>query len=309
MFDTKRQTSTADASANVGSRLATEMVSPGGGLLRRAEAENLLDKNSIAVWSAGGAAGKSTIALNLAATLSTKGQRVALIDADTHSPALDLMLGLQQRTAGLLAIARLARQERYSDTEHERLVSRVGNGKNRVDFIAGLASVARWSELESVGMQAACEQISTRSDYQIFDLASPLDSTLIEPEYATPRNLVTRFLLGHCSTLVVVTTPDPVAIARLIAEFGELRRQSAGRILIVMNRFRTSVLGSNARRQLTDVLREHLGDLELFFVPDDPALFDSALAKATSVTWMRPRSQAARALRTLASEVESTGPT
>lgn len=263
--------------------------------------------HGIAIWSAGNAAGKSTIALNLAVALRLAGQRVALVDADTHSPSLDLMLGLQERTAGLLAVARLARQERYTDTEHARLVSNIGAGKRQVQFIAGLASISRWSELESFGLQAASDQIEKRSDYQVWDTSSPLDSSLIEPEFATARNLVTRFLIRHCATVIAVTTPDPVAIARLIGDFAELRKLCEGRILIVVNRFRTSVLGNNAKRQIIDVLAEQLGDYEVLFVPDDQSLADSAMAKATSAINLRPRSSFARAVSGLASTIQKEG--
>lgn len=270
-----------------------------------AESFHELIPNATAVWSAGGSAGKSTLALNLAAAFRSASKKVALIDADTISPSLDLMLGLKERTAGLLAVARLARQERYGDSEHERLVTQVGDTRHSLDFVAGLASISRWPELETFGIQAACEQLSIRSNHQVFDLASPLDSSLIEPEYATPRNLVTRFVVGRCSSVVAVTTPDPIAISRLIREFGELRRVSKGRILIVVNRFRTSVLGTNARRQLLDVLREHLGDFEVLFVPDDLVLLDAAVAKSTAAIWLRPRSNFSRAVKSLASAIEA----
>lgn len=258
----------------------------------------------ILIWSAGGAAGKSTLALNLAVALRSTGESVALIDADTQSPTLDLMLGLRERTAGLLAVARLARQERYTDTEHARLVSNIGSGKRQIQFVAGLASVARWAELESLGIQAASDQIERRSSYQIWDVASPLDPSLVEPEFATSRNLVSRFLVRHCATVVAVTAPDPVAIARLISDFAELRELCEGRILIVVNRFRTSVLGGNAKRQIIDVLREQLGDYEILFVPEDQSLNDAAIAKATSAIDLRPRSSFARAVAGLASAIQ-----
>lgn len=265
-----------------------------------------LGEAAVAVWSPVGSPGKSSIALALAACLAASSRSVALVDADTHAPALDIMLGLQQRTAGLLAVARLARQDRYSDDEHERLVTAVGPGKSKVQFVAGLASLPRWSELEPIGLKAAFEQLSSRSEIQIFDLASPLDSALIEPEFATQRNTTTRYLLSQCATTLVVTSPEPVSIARLIADFGEVRHQAPGRILIVVNRFRTSTLGTNAKRQITDVLRQQLGEFEIFFVPDEPALFDAAIAKATSVAWLRPRSSATRAVRNIADAIAHT---
>lgn len=268
--------------------------------------EGNLGSAAVVVWSSVGSPGKSSVALALAACLGASGRSVALVDADTHAPALDIMLGLQQRTAGLLAVARLARQDRYSDDEHQRLVATLGPGKSKVQFVAGLASLPRWSELEPIGLKAALQALSSRSEVQIFDVASPLDSALIEPEFATQRNTTTRYLLGQCATTIVVTEPEPVAIARLISDFNELRSQAPGRILIVVNRFRTSTLGANAKRQITDVLRQQLGEFEIFFIPDEPALFDAAVAKATSVVWLRPRSSVARSVRSVAEAISGT---
>ena len=49
----------------------------------------------VAVTSGKGGVGKSTIAVNLAATLSRAGQRVGILDADLHGPSVAKMLGLR----------------------------------------------------------------------------------------------------------------------------------------------------------------------------------------------------------------------
>jgi ATP-binding protein involved in chromosome partitioning len=52
-------------------------------------------KNVIAVASGKGGVGKSTVALNLALTLSATGARVGLLDADVYGPSIPLLAGVQ----------------------------------------------------------------------------------------------------------------------------------------------------------------------------------------------------------------------
>ena len=52
-------------------------------------------KNIVAVGAGKGGVGKTTVAVNLAVALATRGSRVALLDADMYGPNVPIMLGLR----------------------------------------------------------------------------------------------------------------------------------------------------------------------------------------------------------------------
>jgi Mrp family chromosome partitioning ATPase len=54
-------------------------------------------KHKIVVLSGKGGVGKSTVAVNLAASLMLAGKRVGLMDVDIHGPSIPTMLGLENQ--------------------------------------------------------------------------------------------------------------------------------------------------------------------------------------------------------------------
>jgi Mrp family chromosome partitioning ATPase len=55
-------------------------------------------KHKIVVMSGKGGVGKSTVAVNLAASLMLSGKRVGLMDVDIHGPSIPTMLGLENQS-------------------------------------------------------------------------------------------------------------------------------------------------------------------------------------------------------------------
>jgi Mrp family chromosome partitioning ATPase len=58
--------------------------------------------HKLAIMSGKGGVGKSTVAANLASSLSKKGQKVGLLDADIHGPTIPKILGIEDAKLGIM---------------------------------------------------------------------------------------------------------------------------------------------------------------------------------------------------------------
>lgn len=58
-------------------------------------------KHKIAVMSGKGGVGKSTVAVNLAASFAMKGYKTGIMDADVHGPNVPKMFGVEGKTLNL----------------------------------------------------------------------------------------------------------------------------------------------------------------------------------------------------------------
>jgi len=155
-------------------------------------------KNVIAVASGKGGVGKSTISANLAVTLSKKGYKVGLMDADLYGPSIPTMFELQGEKPKIQQVygkPKLIPIEKYG----VHLIS--------IGFIVDpeQAVVLRGPRLSGVIKQFINECIWPELDYLIIDLppgTGDIQLTLVQSIPITGA--------------IVVTTPQDVAIADAI---------------------------------------------------------------------------------------------
>ena len=252
---------------------------------------------TIAVWSPNGSHGRSTIASSLAHVLAAAGQQTILVDADSVSPSQHLIHGLTEVTAGILGAARLVRQERYSDDEHERLTIPVGGYR----LLTGLPVVARWTELDEFGLGLLVHDLAARASNVVLDIGASIDAEIVEPSLGQRRNQASLSVLSRSDVVLVVCNADPVSVSRLVEALPELERLVAGRIIVVINRMRPDAIARDARKQL-DALFD---GRQIAYLANDPKACDDALREGQSVTAVRPRSEFVRGVRELASRINS----
>jgi ATP-binding protein involved in chromosome partitioning len=214
-------------------------------------------KRKVIVLSGKGGVGKSTVAVNLAASLAGAGQRVGLIDADIHCPAVPIMLGLERSgianrgamllpaTAGQLKVISLGL---LPENPEEAPVWR---GPLKEQIIGRFLRDVDWGDL----------------DFLIIDSPPGLGDVL----------LAVRDLAGDGLEAVVVTTPQKLSAAAAREAVIFCRRHGLEVLGVVenMNEFacpgcgeKSRILRAGGGRKISDNLKvPFLGSL-----PIDPAI-------------------------------------
>lgn len=254
----------------------------------------------ITVWGPGGAPGRTTIAVTIASELAAAGERVVLVDADTHGAAIAPTLGLLDEAPGFAAACRLAAAERFTEDEFERIapVRRIRTGSFRV--LTGIARAGRWPELADERVRSVLDALRAWNDWVVVDTAASLerDEELVSDIRTPRRNAATLAALAVADTVVAVCAADTVGVARLLRAQPELLAAcGTDRVLVLANRVRASALGIDPAGEVTRAL-QRLGGLRApAIVPYDRAACDAASLAAVPLAQAAPRSAVRQALR------------
>nr|WP_281370343.1 hypothetical protein [Microbacterium pseudoresistens] len=263
----------------------------------------------VAVWGPHGAPGRTTIAIELAAALTRSGP-VSLVDADTHAPAVALLLGLGDDGPGLAAACRRAETGGLDDSELTRLSRTVDTSQGPLEVLTGLNRPARWPELTPGRLRGALDACRGWTRTTVVDVAAALeaDEELMSDLSVPRRNAAARTALESADHIVAVASADALGLARFVRAYSELRALvGTTPVTVVVNRVRSGSLGIDARGQIRRALDRFSGIGDIRFLPDDPRALDAALLHARPVAEVSPRSAFAAAIRQLSTMLDRTG--
>jgi MinD-like ATPase involved in chromosome partitioning or flagellar assembly len=262
---------------------------------RRPTDQALIAGGSICVWGPNGSPGKSTLALNLACELAAVGKRVLLLDLDTHSASLGIMIGINEPGPGVAAAARLVGQGRLDAEQFLRLAVLHQVGKGTLSILTGLGSELRWPELTEEKVRGIISCAEPSYDFVILDVASPLEAGLKHVGGVVDRNVSTRTALEVCSQAIVVFNADQTGVKRLCDSFEQMMLLARTPILVA-NRFRSSALGSSAKQQIKDALFEICDYDVQWFIPEDRTSCDRAVLDMIPLVMLKRSSGARQAI-------------
>jgi MinD-like ATPase involved in chromosome partitioning or flagellar assembly len=254
----------------------------------------------IVVWGPDGAPGRTTVASMLAFELARGGRGAALIDADSHAPALALALGLADEGPGFPAACRQAGLGTLDERELSRISTPVRVDGAAVDVLCGINRRGRWHELAADRVTGALEAARRWAAYTVVDVAAPVeqDEELMHDLEGPRRNAATIGALRCADVIVAVCSADPIGVARFLRGYAEVRAiAGATPVVVVANRLRPGGLGLDARGQIRRTLDRLAGIREVAFLPADQRAVDAAVLQAQSVSAVAPRSALVAAVR------------
>ncbi len=234
----------------------------------------------IAVWGPAGAPGRTTIAIAIAAELAAEGHSVVLADADTHSGSVAPTLGLLDEAPGFAAACRLAGSDSLTTNELERISERYLSPHGSFWVLTGIGRPHRWPELSGERVVATIAACRSWVDYTVVDTGFCLenDDEISSDLFAPRRNAATISALREADRVVAVGSGDPVGLSRFLrAHVDLLEIVDAERVLTVVNRIRSSVIGANPGVQVEQTLRRFGGIESPVLIPHDQAALDAAI--------------------------------
>ena len=254
---------------------------------------------TIAVWGPHGAPGRTTLAIALATELARGGRHVALVDADSHAPAIALALGMPDEGPGFAVACRQAERGTLDEAELHRISLPLGGVD--VDVLVGINRPARWPELSANRVALALAECAGWAQHTVIDTAASLeqDEEIVSDIVDGPRrNAATLAAIAAADRVIAVCSADPVGVARFLRAYPDLRAV-AGRtpITVVVNRLRTGTVGLDARGQIRRTLDRYADIRDVRFVPEDRRGVDAAMLAARPVSEVAPRSSLVAAVR------------
>jgi len=260
----------------------------------------------ITVWGPHGSPGRSTVAVQLAALLAGADRAVALVDADTHAPAVALLLGLTDDGPGIAAACRRAELGLLDGAELSRLATPVETSGGTLDVLVGINRPARWPELSPARLRGALDACRHGNTLTLVDVSASLeaDEEIVSDLDGLRRNAATLTAVHSADRIVAVAAADPLGIARFVRGYADLRAEIGDApVTVAVNKVRPGPLGVDARGQIRRALDRFSAIRDVHFLPYDQRALDAAALHARPVADVSGRSPFTTAVRALAASL------
>lgn len=242
---------------------------------------------TVAVWGPKGAPGRSTMAVEMAAELAASEPRTALVDADTYGGDLAQMLGVVEELPTIVWASQAA--ARGGDGLVERLRRA---GQRGPVLVPGISRSDLWRDVREYAWRQLVAWLRDEFAHVVVDTGFCIEEDLT----GDGRNAVARDAIAGADSVVAVCRCDAVGLRTFLWAYRALAELvDEDRVFVVANR-----VAAGDEAQVADLLRRHAGKRPVAYVPDDPAVFRSAVVKGSAVRDLAPSSSVARSVGAVA---------
>ena len=248
------------------------------------KANNLTAHNPvqvIAVTGGKGGVGKTTVAVNLAASLAARGKDVMLLDGDLGLANVDVFLGLTPR----LTIADVL----AGNCSLEEVVIEAPQGFRVVPAASGIAQLTELDSMTHLGLVRAFGDLAMNLDVMVVDTAPGIAGSVLQFSQAAQQVLVVL-----CDEPASLT--DAYALIKILS-----RDHGVKQFRVMVNQSRGRGLGQSLFQRFERVATRFLS-VDLDYVGEIPedAFLRRSIREQRPVVTAYPNSPAAMAIKTLA---------
>lgn len=264
----------------------------------RANSKDLAAARSIAVWGSAGS-GKTLLAINLAFELARFDKRVLLVDLDMKRPSISSWLGLTEAGPGITAALRLAKSDRLSIEELQRLCAELKFAGSHLDVLPGLSSPRRWGEVTPELLDNLGDLIVQHYDFVVFDLNDEFNPVKIQPWADKSPGETVTWAIGRSDLVLAPFVADAVGVNRFLFDC----QQADFEYWPIANRVSAKTLGNLGVKKLRDTIELLTKKPLKAEFPMDAGVCETSIAKARPLMLESPNSKLTLAIRSLAGEI------
>lgn len=248
----------------------------------------------IAVWGAKGAPGRTSIAIELATTLSASDPGTLLADADLYGGDVLQLLGVIEELPSIVPVARRAARGELTGSQWPESLHR--GGPMGPVLLPGLLRADLWEEVSAFGWEAFLAAARAVFRFSIVDIGFCVEADRSGRAGAGGRNEVARITMTEADHVVAIVRADPVGIKNFLWALSDAQElQIEEKLLVVLNRVQPG-----DSRDLRSLLRRHLARPPVAEIPERPDLFSRSIWRGDPVAWLEPRSDVSEEVRNLA---------
>ncbi len=242
----------------------------------------------LSVTSGKGGVGKTSIVVNMAIILASKGKKVLVLDADLGLANIDVMLGLAPKYN--------IQHVLEGQCLLEDIILEGPKGIKIIPASSGIQELVDLTPEQQICLMNSLDYFDQDIDYMIIDTGAGISKNVMYFNTAAQR-------------ILVVCTGEPTSITDAYALIKVLRKQYGVKHFdLIVNNISSKVEGDQVARQLTLVCERFLGDVALEVlgsIPTDKSIPECIKGQKAFVG-VHPNGEAAVRLERIVSRLEHT---